>query len=44
MVEEYHLAPDYDERLGGDHCHIVVMQHVTKERMQAFTDDLKKLQ
>ncbi len=44
MVEEYHLAPDYDERLGGDLCHIVVMQHVTKERMQAFIDDLKKLQ
>jgi histidine decarboxylase len=34
------LAPDYDERLGGELSHIVVMQHVTKERLQEFLDDL----
>ena len=38
---KYDLAPDYDERLGGDLAHIVVMQHVTKERLQGFMDDLK---
>ncbi|MBQ1641981.1 MAG: hypothetical protein IIT86_10655 [Oscillospiraceae bacterium] len=34
------LAPDYDERLGGELSHIVVMQHVTEERLQGFLDDL----
>ena len=40
-MNKYDLAPDYDERLGGDLAHIVVMQHVTKERLQGFMDDLK---
>ena len=34
------LAPDSDERLGGDLSHIVVMQHVTEERLQEFLNDL----
>jgi len=38
--EKYDLAPDYDDRLGGDLAHIIVMQHVTKERMQNFLNDL----
>ena len=41
VVEKYDLAPDFDERLGGELAHIVVMQHVTKERLQGFLDDLK---
>ncbi|MCR5789896.1 MAG: aminotransferase class V-fold PLP-dependent enzyme [Lachnospiraceae bacterium] len=40
IAAKYDLAPDYDERLGGDLSHIVVMQHVTKERLQGFLDDL----
>ena len=43
MIEKYDLAPDYDERLGGELSHIVVMQHVTKERLQIFLDELKAL-
>ncbi len=38
---KYNLAPDHDERLGGDLSHIVVMQHVTVERLSVFLDDLK---
>ena len=37
---KYDLAPDHDDRLGGDLSHIVVMQHVTQERLQGFLDDL----
>ncbi|SET05672.1 histidine decarboxylase [[Clostridium] aminophilum] len=40
VFEKYGLAPDYDERLGGDLAHIVVMQHVTRERLRTFLDDL----
>ena len=40
IAEKYTLAPDYDERLGGELSHIVVMQHVTKEGLQGFLDDL----
>jgi len=40
ITEKYMLAPDSDERLGGDLSHIVVMQHVTEERLQEFLDDL----
>ncbi|MBP3891382.1 MAG: aminotransferase class V-fold PLP-dependent enzyme [Solobacterium sp.] len=40
VMEKYVLAPDYDERLGGDLAHIVVMQHVTKEVLQRFMDQL----
>ena len=40
IVEKYGLAPDFDERLGGALSHIVVMQHVTQDRIQGFIDDL----
>ena len=40
IVSEYGLAPDFDERLGGALSHIVVMQYVTRERLQKFLDDL----
>ena len=39
-MSKYGLAPDSDERLGGPLSHIVVMQHVTRERLQVFLDDL----
>lgn len=42
IVAQYGLAPDYDERLGGELSHIVVMQHVTQTCLQSFLDDLKK--
>lgn len=41
IVRKYDLAPDYDERLGGELSHIVVMQHVTKERLKVFLEALK---
>ena len=40
ITYKYNLAADQDERLGGDLSHIVVMQHVTTERLQGFLDDL----
>ena len=40
ITEKYMLASDYDDRLGGDLSHIVVMQHVTEEILQEFLDDL----
>ena len=41
IVRKYDLAPDYDARLGGELSHIVVMQHVTKERLKGFLEALK---
>ena len=40
LTEKYMLAPDYDERLGGELSHIVVMQHVKEDGLQGFLDDL----
>ena len=40
IVKKYDLAPDHDDRLGGDLSHIVVMQHVTEKRLQVFLDEL----
>lgn len=40
VVKKYTLAPDHDDRLGGELSHIVVMQHVTKERLETFLKDL----
>jgi len=40
IAEKYALAPDHDDRLGGDLSHIVIMQHVTKDRLQLFLNDL----
>ena len=40
LAEKYNLASDYDERLGGDLSHIVVMQHVTEEQLQRFLEEL----
>lgn len=35
------LALGYDERFGGDLAHVVVMQHVTKEKIDLFITALK---
>ena len=40
IAEKYALAPDHDDRLGGDLSHIVIMQHVIKDRLQLFLNDL----
>lgn len=40
IMKKYDLAPDHDDRLGGNLAHIVVMQHATEERLQNFIDDL----
>ena len=40
IVDKYGLAPDFDERLGGELSHIVVMQHVTEKRLMTFIDEL----
>ncbi len=40
LVVKYDLAPDHDDRLGGDLSHIVVMQHVKLERLEEFLEDL----
>ena len=44
IVRKYDLAPDYDDRLGGELSHLVVMQHVTQKRLQVFLDDLSAVQ
>lgn len=42
MMKKYVLAPDYDTRLGGNLAHIIVMQHLTREVIDQFVEDLKK--
>ncbi len=42
IIDKYLLAGGHDERFGGDLNHIVVMQHITKEAIDTFIDDLKK--
>ena len=34
------FAQGYDDRFGGDLAHVVVMQHVTKEKIDMFIADL----
>ena len=42
IVKKYNLAQGHDDRFGGDLAHIVVMQHVTKDKIDIFINDLKK--
>ena len=42
IMKKWSLAPGYDELLGGNVAHAVVMQHVTKETIDLFICDLKK--
>ena len=37
----YNLALGYDDHCGGELAHIVVMQHVTKDKIDRFIQDLK---
>lgn len=41
IVNTYILAQGYDENFGGDLAHVVVMQHVTKEKIDVFIDTFK---
>ena len=41
ILEKYGLATDHDDRLGGDLAHVVVMQHVNKQKIDGFIADLK---
>jgi len=40
--DKYGLANGYMEKYGGELCHIVVMQHVKKNIIDEFIDDLQK--
>ena len=42
MCTKYTLAQGYDEHFGGELAHIVVMQHVTKDKIDGFVADIKK--
>ena len=42
IIKKYSLACSSDERFGGELSHVVVMQHVTKERIDAFIQALVK--
>lgn len=42
LIDKYVLAGGHDERFGGDLSHIVVMQHVTKEAIDRFIEDLAR--
>lgn len=41
IVRTYNLAQGYDENFGGELAHVVVMQHVTKEKINKFVKALK---
>ena len=44
ICQEYTLANGYDEQFGGELAHVVVMQHVTKEKIDRFVAALKECQ
>lgn len=41
VMKRYGLAPEFDERLGGDLAHIVIMQHATREVIDQIVNDVK---
>lgn len=41
IVSKYNLAQGHDEQFGGDLAHIVVMQHVTRDKIDQFVDELR---
>ena len=41
IVSVYNLAQGYDENFGGNLAHVVVMQHVTKDKIDKFVEALK---
>lgn len=42
ITQKFLLAQGYDTRFGGELAHVVVMQHVTKERIDVFVRALAK--
>lgn len=42
IMKKWDLAPEYDERLGGELAHEVVMQHENKRIVDEFINDIKK--
>ena len=40
VISEYTLALGHDENFGGDLAHVVVMQHVTKDKIDTFINTL----
>ena len=40
VCHKYNLALGYDEHFGGELAHVVVMQHVTKEKIDAFVKEV----
>lgn len=42
IMKKWDLAPDYDERLGGDLAHEILMQHESRKTVDEFISDLKK--
>ena len=41
VIQRFNLALGYDDNFGGELAHIVVMQHVTKEKIDIFINSLK---
>lgn len=41
VCRKYNLALGYDEHFGGELAHVVVMQHVTKAKIDGFIKELK---
>ncbi len=41
-VYTYNLALGYDDHFGGELAHVVVMQHVTKEKIDGFIRALQE--
>ena len=41
IMEKYTLAPDYDDRFGGDLAHVVVMASVTRVQIDSLIEDLE---
>jgi len=41
ICSKYNLALGYDIAFGGELAHVVVMQHVTKEKIDGFINELK---
>ena len=44
VISKYTLAQGHDDRFGGDLAHVVVMQHVSKEKIDMFINDLTEEQ
>lgn len=40
VMAKYGLAPEYDERFGGELAHTVIMQHVTREKIDELARDI----